>query len=353
VAEVMKDAGVKFDPKAYIPAVAGYYTAPNGQMLSFPFNSSTTVFYYNKDAFKKAGLDPTSRPRPGPKWSAAAKLKASGHSCPFTTSWMSWTQLELLHLAQHAVRHQNNGFGGTGRAPEDQLARCTCATSRTWPTWPSRACSSTRAAQQGRRPSPGECAMIGLSSGYASIQNAKFEFGVPLPYYPDVQGAPQNTVIGGASLWVMAGKKAESTRAWPSSSTSCPTPKCRPPATSAPATCRHHGGLRADREVGFYKKNPGTDVAVNQMIRKTTDKSRGIRLGNFVQIRTILDEEPNRSGPARRPPRRRWTRRAARQRAAGALPGRQVSDRFDHRIEPPLPGCVMLPALQPSPSGLV
>ena len=42
---------------------------------------------------------------------------------------------------------------------------------------------------------------------------------------------------------------------------------------------------------GFYKANPGTDVSVNQMIRKTTDKSRGIRLGNFVQIRTIIDEE--------------------------------------------------------------
>jgi sn-glycerol 3-phosphate transport system substrate-binding protein len=42
---------------------------------------------------------------------------------------------------------------------------------------------------------------------------------------------------------------------------------------------------------GFYKKNPGTDVSVTQMIRKTTDKSRGVRLGNFVQIRTIIDEE--------------------------------------------------------------
>jgi sn-glycerol 3-phosphate transport system substrate-binding protein len=42
---------------------------------------------------------------------------------------------------------------------------------------------------------------------------------------------------------------------------------------------------------GFYTKNPGADVAVNQMIRKTTDKSRGIRLGNFVQIRAIIDEE--------------------------------------------------------------
>jgi sn-glycerol 3-phosphate transport system substrate-binding protein len=45
------------------------------------------------------------------------------------------------------------------------------------------------------------------------------------------------------------------------------------------------------KKSGFYDKNPGTDVSVQQMIVKTTDKSRGIRLGNFVQVRTIVDEE--------------------------------------------------------------
>jgi len=95
VGEVMTEGGAKFDTKAYIPAVAGYYTAPNGQMLSFPFNSSTTIFYYNKDDFKAAGLDPEKAPTTWPEVAlAAAKLKASGHKCPFTTSWVSWTQLE-------------------------------------------------------------------------------------------------------------------------------------------------------------------------------------------------------------------------------------------------------------------
>ena len=90
VAKVMADAGYKFDPKVYVPAVAGYYTAPNGQMLSFPFNSSTPVFFYNKDAFKAAGLDPEKAPGTWPEVAlAAAKLKASGHKCPFTTSWQS------------------------------------------------------------------------------------------------------------------------------------------------------------------------------------------------------------------------------------------------------------------------
>ena len=80
VGKVLADAGYKFDPKAYIPAVVGYYTAPNGQMLSFPFNSSTTVLNYNKDVFRKA---PASIPsKPPTTWPelvlAAAKLKASG-----------------------------------------------------------------------------------------------------------------------------------------------------------------------------------------------------------------------------------------------------------------------------------
>ncbi len=58
VYELMADAGEKFDPKAYLPAVTGYYTTADGRMLSLPLNSSTPVLYYNKDAFKKAGLDP-------------------------------------------------------------------------------------------------------------------------------------------------------------------------------------------------------------------------------------------------------------------------------------------------------
>lgn len=66
VGKVLSDAGYKFDAKAYIPAIVGYYTAPNGQMLSFPFNSSTTVLTYNKDLFKKPAWTPTTRPRPGP-----------------------------------------------------------------------------------------------------------------------------------------------------------------------------------------------------------------------------------------------------------------------------------------------
>ena len=114
VATLMKEAGVKFDPASYVQAVSGYYTAPNGMMMSLPFNSSTTVLHFNKDAFKAAGLDPESPPKTWPEVAlAAAKLKASGHKCPFTTSWQSWTQLESFsawHNVEFATKR--NGFNG-------------------------------------------------------------------------------------------------------------------------------------------------------------------------------------------------------------------------------------------------
>ncbi|TSA10261.1 MAG: extracellular solute-binding protein, partial [Comamonadaceae bacterium] len=114
VGKVMTDAGYKFDPTVYVSAVAGYYTAPNGQMLSFPFNSSTTIFYFNKDAFKAAGIDTNKAPTTWPEVAlAAAKLKASGHKCPLTIAWQGWTQLESFS-AWHNVEFasKSNGLAG-------------------------------------------------------------------------------------------------------------------------------------------------------------------------------------------------------------------------------------------------
>ena len=156
VGKVMQDAGLKFDQNAYVPAVAGYYTAPNGQMLSFPFNSSTPVFHYNKDAFKAAGLDAEKPPTTWPEVAlAAAKLKASGHKCPFTTSWISWTQLESFS-AWHNTEFATKGNGMRGM--DARLSFNTPLHVRhieTWPTWPNRACLSTKAVAT--RPTPPLC----------------------------------------------------------------------------------------------------------------------------------------------------------------------------------------------------
>ncbi len=298
VSEVMKQAGVKFDPSVYVPAVAGYYTASNGQMLSLPFNSSTTVFHYNKDAFKAAGLDPESAPKTWPEVAlAAAKLKASGHKCPFTTSWQSWTQLESFstwHNVEFATKR--NGFTGL----DTRLAFTT-------PLHVRHIENLANMAQQGLFVYKGrnnsadatyisaECAMTtGSSALYGAVKRtAKFAGGIgTMPFYPDVVGAPQNTVIGGASLWAMSGKKADEYKGvalfYKHLSDPQVQAKSHQETGYLPITTEAFG---LTEKSGFYKANPGTDISVTQMIRKTTDKSRGIRLGNFLQIRTIIDEE--------------------------------------------------------------
>mgnify|MGYP001627423784 CR=1 FL=1 len=298
VGKVMTDAGLKFDPNAYVPAVAGYYTAPNGQMLSFPFNSSTPVFHYNKDAFKAAGIDPEKPPTTWPEVAlAAAKLKASGHRCPFTTSWISWTQLESFSAWHNVLfASKNNGFGGL----DARLAFNTPLHVRHIENLANMA-KQGLFVYKGRGNAAdatfvsGECAMAtGSSALYGNVKrNAKFASGIgTLPFYPDVPGAPQNTVIGGGSLWVMAGKKPEEykgvARFFAYLSDTEVAARSHQRTGYLPVT---KASFEMTDKAGFYKQNPGTDVSVNQMIRKTTDKSRGVRLGNFVQIRTIIDEE--------------------------------------------------------------
>ncbi len=298
VAQVMKDAGEKFDPTAYVSAVAGYYTAPNGQMLSFPFNSSTTIFYVNKDAFKAAGIDTVKLPSTWPEVAlAAAKLKASGHKCPFTTAWQGWTQLESFsawHNVEFATK--NNGLSGLDARMKvnsplhvrhiENLANMS---------------KQGLFIYKGRGNVPeasfisGECAMITTSAGfYGNVaKNAKFAYALgTMPFYPDVAGAPQNTVIGGASLWVMAGKKPAEYKGVAKFFSYLSSPEVQSASHKRtgylPIT---NAAYKLTEASGFYKEKPGTDIAVSQMIRKVTDKSRGIRLGNYVQIRAVEDEE--------------------------------------------------------------
>jgi len=298
VTKVMRDAGFAFDPQAHIAAVIAYYTAPDGEMMSFPFNSSTTIFYYNKDAFKQAGLSEDTPVKTWPDvFAAAEKLRAAGHRCALTSAWVGWTQLESFSLWHNTLyASKNNGFDGMDAQLQfnsplhlrhfDNLAKAAKEGSFVYKGRGNAADAAFAA---------GECAMITGSSGlYARVaKEAKFAFGQSqLPYYPDVAGAPQNTAIGGASLWVMSGKSAEHYKGVASffnflSNTQIQAASHQRtgylPITTA--------AYKLTEDSGFYQQKPGTDTAVTQMIRKTTDQSRGIRLGNFVQVRAIVDEE--------------------------------------------------------------
>ena len=268
-------------------------------MLSMPFNSSSQVLYINKDEFKKAGLDPSAPPKTWPDVEkAAVKLKASGSACPFTTGWQSWVQLESFS-AWHNVPFatEQNGFGGLGTRLvfNGPLQVKHIQNLGDW-------AKKGLFVYEGRKDEPlgnfisGQCAMITTSSGsYANIKaNAKFEFGVsPLPYYPDVKGAPQNTIIGGATLWVMTQKNPQIYKGVAKFFSFLSTPAIQvdwhESTGYVPITL---AAYEEAKKSGFYDKNPGFDVAIKELSDKApTPNSKGLRLGNFVQIRNVIDEE--------------------------------------------------------------
>jgi sn-glycerol 3-phosphate transport system substrate-binding protein len=299
VYKMMEQAHEPFNPKAYLPAVTGYYSDTHGNMLSMPFNSSTQVLYINKDLFKKAGLDPEKAPK---TWAElmqdTAKLKAAGVACPFTTGWQSWVQLESFS-AWHNVPFatEQNGFGGMGtrlefNGPVQVMHIQNLADMA----------KKGEFIYAGRKDEPtgkfqaGECAMETTSSGsYANIKaNAKFEFGVaPLPYYPSVKGAPQNTIIGGATLWVMTQKDPAVYKGIAKFFTFLSTPAIQldwhKSTGYVPITLAAYEQAKKE---GLYKERPGFDTAILELTNKPpTANSKGLRLGNFVQIRNVIDEE--------------------------------------------------------------
>ena len=299
VHKVMANAGAKFDPDAYIGSVKGYYTTTDGKMLSLPFNSSTPVLWLNRDALKAAGIDPDTDLSTWQKVGAVLdKLKASGSKCPLTTAWQSWVHLENFS-AYHNIPFatKDNGFLGvdTKLSFNGPVQVKHIQAMGDWAK-EGKFFYAGRRNEGGANFRSGECALFTESSaGYAGIKaEAKFDFAVrPLPYWDGVQGAPQNTIIGGASLWVMSGHKSDEYKGAAAflnflSSTDIQA-KWHQDTGYLPITIAAGEKTRAD---GFYQKNPGTDIAVIQMTaRKPTPISKGLRLGSFDQIRGIIDEE--------------------------------------------------------------
>ncbi len=299
VHEVMADAGAEFDQDAYIGSVKGYYTSNDGQMLSLPFNSSTPVLWVNRDALSAAGIDPDTDMS---TWEQVGTvldtLKSSGHECPLTTAWQSWIHLEnfsAYHDTPFATKA--NGFEGV----DTELAlngAAQVAHIQAMGDWAreGKFIYAGRRNEGGANFRAGECALFTESSaGYAGIKaEAEFDFEVrPLPYWAALVDAPQNTIIGGASLWVMAGQSDAEYKGVAAFLNFLSSPEIQAkwhqdtgylPITSAAADLT--------RSQGFYEENPGTDVAVIQMTAKApTSNSKGLRLGSFDQIRGIIDEE--------------------------------------------------------------
>jgi sn-glycerol 3-phosphate transport system substrate-binding protein len=300
--ELAKETGADIDPKTYIASVRGYYSLADGRMASMPFNSSTAVMWYSKDAFRKAGLDPDKPPATWPEvLQAAQAIKAKDAAeVPMTSSWLSWIQLEqysALHNIPFASK--SDGFEGL----DAQLEINSKAHVNHMQLLVEMAKEGTFK-YAGRDNAPDQLLVSGKagihfnSSGMRGdlVKSAKFDWGEAyLPFDPDLIKSPLNSIIGGASLWTMT------------------APSRTPAEYKAVATFlqfigkpdndaywhQHTGyvpvtlaGFELSQKQGFYEKNVGADLPVRQLTRGTvTNNSKGLRLGRLVEIRNIIYEE--------------------------------------------------------------
>ncbi len=300
--QLIQETGVAIDPAAYIGAVRGYYSLPDGRLASMPFNSSTAVMWINKDAFDKANLDTVHPPRTWAEVVIAAKVLKDKAAAPvaMTTAWFAWIQLEQ-YAAMHDLPFSTRANGFEGLDTELQVNAPPFVKHLTRLMDMQRD-GSFRYAGRDDVPNTqffsGEAAISFMSSGNRGdvIKNSRFKWlEAPLPYDQDLIPTPLNSVIGGASLWTMTapGRTAEEYKgvaeflrfiAQPKADATWHQRTGYVPVTTA--------GYEESKREGFYDKNPGADVPIVQLARGTvTPNSKGFRLGRMPEIRNIVYEE--------------------------------------------------------------
>jgi sn-glycerol 3-phosphate transport system substrate-binding protein len=309
VYELMRDQREVFAPTSYLPAVTGYYADVDGNLLSFPFNASTPILYYNKTMFRAAGLDPERPPKTWPELGEDAKrLRDYGAVCGFTTSWPSWINIENLSAFHDLpIATRANGFAGLDAVLNfnNKVVVRHIAQLAEWQT--TRIFDYSGRGQTAEpRFQKGECGIfIGSSGTRADIRaNSRFEVGYGMmPYWPDVAGAPQNTIIGGATLWVLRDRppaeykgvakffaylsKPDVQAAWHQSTGYLPITRA---------------AYELTRAQGFYDRNPGAAISIEQItLKPPTENSRGVRLGSFVLVRDAIDDELEQAFAGRKP----------------------------------------------------
>jgi sn-glycerol 3-phosphate transport system substrate-binding protein len=309
VFELMRNERVIFDRNAYLPAIASYYSDIRGNLLSFPFNSSTPILYYNKDQFRLAGLDPEKAPATWPDVETAAQaLRAKNVSCGFSTAWPSWINIENFSAFHNVpIATQDNGLNSLSAVLSINNPSVTAHVAALAEWQKTKVFDySGRTNQADQRFRNSECGIVIASSAARAeiIANAKFEIGYGmLPYWPNLTDAPQNSIIGGGSLWVLKGRpeaeykgvarffaflsRADVQASWHQWTGYLPITRA---------------AYDLSRSNGFYERNPGTDISIRQItLNPPSVHSKGLRLGSFVVIRDIIQDELEQAFAGKKP----------------------------------------------------
>lgn len=300
VKKLMEDAGYKIDWSNYFPGIANYYSASNGDFFSMPFNSSTPVYYYNKDMFAKAGVTEAPLTWEGLE-AALVKVKDSGGACGMAYAPSSWIDLEQFSMAHNIpVASNNNGYDGldTELLYNTTLHLKHMENMQRW-IKDGIAAIRTQASGKTARDSfvEGECAVFFSSiADHNTIHKLAPSFAWDVQMIPVYEGTERhNTVVGGASLWVLSGKTDEEYKAAAAYLAFLATPESEEFWVSntgyIPVT---KTGYQALLDKGFYTKEPyvNRDIALKSLtFTEPGPLTRGIRLGGMIQIRSEWQSE--------------------------------------------------------------
>jgi sn-glycerol 3-phosphate transport system substrate-binding protein len=294
--EVMKESGERMETLKPSPAMNPAPLDGGGKLLALPVRLSTPVMFYNRDAFKKVGLDAEKPPK---TWfelqEALGKLADAGVACPYASSYPAW-----IHVENTSAWHNAPVAGGTPKqegplAINGMIQVKHLSMMSSW--YKSRYLHIFgRGSEADAKFASGECAVLTSASGSypALVRDAKFEVGVAaLPYHDDIPGAPQNTLADGPSLWVAAGRTRSEYETIGKFVAFLLTPE------SQVELQRHAGslplnraGLLASTSDQLKSEMANIRVAVATLTNKpATPASAASRYAHRADVRAIVDEE--------------------------------------------------------------
>jgi sn-glycerol 3-phosphate transport system substrate-binding protein len=301
VHQMMADFNIEIDWNDYFPGIANYYASSKGELFSMPFNSSTPMLYINKEHYAAAGLD--AFPKTWEQFEEnLKKIKASDRDCAYAYAPSTWIDLEQFSMAHGVpIATNNNGYDGLD---SEYVYNTTIHVKHmeNIKRWYDENLLEIRTSQGGLNArdsfAQGECShYFGSIASHQAVTNlvdGKFDWEVTMiPVYEGTER--KNTVVGGASLWVLSGKSDDEYRgaaeylkflATPESEEFWSTNTGYIPVTKT--------GFNTLVSKGFYDNAPykGRELALDSLTYTDPGPlTRGIRLGGFIQARSEWSNE--------------------------------------------------------------
>jgi sn-glycerol 3-phosphate transport system substrate-binding protein len=284
-----------------LPPLISYFSV-GGKLNSMPWNNSTPLFYYNKDMFQAAGLDPEKPPATWQELEADCEKIMAANAAPNCISMQIYGWYFEQWMAIQGQELANNGNGREGRATETNLTSDAAKNIMTfwkdlndkhyW-TYTGKLHDNQGANQIFIAK---QAAMIIESTGALGTfkkgaETSGFQLGTGfLPANGDVERT--GVIIGGASLWVGAGHpdaenqaavkfimwllQPEQMAKWHQGTGYLPITK---------------SAQKVLEDQKYFEQNPGQKTAVDQLAAaKVTSATAGAVMGPFPQIRDIVEQ---------------------------------------------------------------